>query len=130
MDNLTKDQIVNAISHMSVLDIMDLIKLIEQKFNISLSNIQDRVPSTSNNDFSKKDKEKIEKSEFNIVLKSIGKNKIAVIRTIRNLLGLGLKEAKDFVESAPKIIKEKINKEETERLKNILLETGALIEIN
>lgn len=121
--HINKEDILNAISNMSVLEIMELIKLIEDKFNISVDNFQ-----THNNN-EKKDNQKIEQTEFNIILKSIGNNKIAVIRNIRNILGLGLKEAKDFVESAPKIIKEKISKEESEKLKNILLESGASVDI-
>lgn len=122
--HINKEDIINAISNMSVLEIMELIKLIEEKFNISVDNFQTQL---HNNE--KKDNEKIEQTEFNIILKSIGNNKIAVIRNIRNILGLGLKEAKDFVESAPKIIKEKISKEEAEKLKNILLESGAEVDI-
>lgn len=127
MSKINKDQIVQAISNMSVLEIMELIKLIEDKFNVTIANLQ---PSHSYKESQSNENIEQVKSEFNIILKSIGKNKIAVIRTIRNILGLGLKEAKDFVESAPKIIKEKTSKEEVEKIKTLLLESGAVIEIH
>lgn len=120
---ITKNQILEAISEMSVKDITELVSDMEKKFNVSVNNL---VTSTIQN----KPTEIIEeKSEFNVVLKSIGSNKIAIIKAVRSATGLGLKEAKDLVESAPVSIKEKINKENADSLASILKDAGAEVEI-
>ncbi|WP_343189484.1 50S ribosomal protein L7/L12 [Buchnera aphidicola] len=120
--SITKEEILESISNMSVKNIVELIKDMEKKFNITAN--------TEINSSKKKQKnEKEEKTEFNVLLKTIGKNKIPVIKIVRSSTGLGLKQAKDLVESCPAIIKEKINKEEAETLKKNLEDVGALIEI-
>ncbi len=118
---ITKKQILEKIYSMTLLEIVELIDDLEKKFGIS--NIQNF--NTNNLDNNKK----IKKNEFNLYLKSIGTNKISVIKIIRNFLNLGLKDAKDLVESSPVLIKEKMNKIDLDSLKNSLEEVGATIEI-
>lgn len=120
--SLSKEEILEAISHMSVIEIVDLVSMMEKKFGVS-SNPVSTVSSEN------KVEVKEEKSEFDIELSSIGSNKIAVIKSVRALIGLGLKEAKDTVESAPVVIKENVSKEESEKIKKILEEAGAVINL-
>lgn len=119
---ITKEQIIEAIADMSVTNVIDLISDMEKKFNVSAAsqNNSGNNQNTSNTE---------EKTEFNVFLKSIGKNKIAVIKAARSATGLGLKEAKDLVESAPVIIKENLNKNDSLSLKKVLEDAGAEIEI-
>ncbi|WP_343152816.1 50S ribosomal protein L7/L12 [Buchnera aphidicola] len=119
---ITKEQIIEAIADMSVTNVIDLISDMEKKFNVSAvsQNNSGNNQNTSNIE---------EKTEFNVFLKSIGKNKIAVIKAARSATGLGLKEAKDLVESAPVIIKENLNKNDSLSLKKALEAAGAEIEI-
>lgn len=119
---MTKEKIIEAISEMSVMDIVDLVSIMEKKFGVSSIPIS----SSGNNETIEK---KEEKTEFDVLLKSIGKNKIAVIKVVRSTLGLGLKESKDLVESSPVVLKEKMNKKDAELLKDNLEKTGAVIEI-
>ncbi|QJC34201.1 50S ribosomal protein L7/L12 [Enterobacteriaceae endosymbiont of Donacia cinerea] len=119
--SITKEQIIKAIESMSIMDLMELISSIEKKFGVS------SIINEKNNNQEKEEKE--EQTEFNIYLKSIGKNKISVIKAVRSIMGLGLKEAKDLVESAPVILKESINKTEALDLESKLKISGAEIEI-
>ncbi|XBC38224.1 MAG: 50S ribosomal protein L7/L12 [Buchnera aphidicola (Floraphis choui)] len=120
--SITKEQILEAISKMSVTNIMELVSDMEKKFGVSAA--------TSVNSISSSATEPIEeKIEFDVILKSIGGNKVSVIKIVRSSTGLGLKQAKDLVESAPTIIKERITKIEAESLKKMLDETGAETEI-
>ncbi|MCW5197022.1 50S ribosomal protein L7/L12 [Buchnera aphidicola] len=119
---ITKEQILETISNMSVMDIVDLIASMEKKFGIS-----SEIPINNTNIPNQEIKE--EKTEFNVLLKSIGKNKISVIKAVRSATNLGLKESKDLVESTPTIIKEKINKKDAELLKDNLEKAGAEVEI-
>ncbi|QJC28722.1 50S ribosomal protein L7/L12 [Enterobacteriaceae endosymbiont of Plateumaris consimilis] len=121
--SITKEQIIEAVSTMSIMDIMDLISDMEKKFGVSASTIMTKAVNDT------KIEEVEEKTEFNLYLKSIGKNKIAVIKAVRSCMGLGLKESKDLVESAPVILKEAISKEEALSLEKTLKITGAEIEI-
>lgn len=120
---IDKNQILEAISSMSVKDITELVAAMEEKFNVSSKDIS----ASLNN----KDQNKVveEKTEFDVIIKSIGTNKIAVIKAVRSITGLGLKEAKDLVESAPVVIKEKVSKENANSLLDSLKTTGAEIEI-
>ncbi|UDG80272.1 50S ribosomal protein L7/L12 [Candidatus Annandia pinicola] len=117
-----KEKIVDLISNMSIKDILDLIKKIENKFNISSSEYINKTNSAS-------DKKIEEKTEFNIILNSVGKNRISVIKAIRSITSLGLKESKNLVESAPILVKENINKEECQKIKKTLEDVGAKVEI-
>ncbi|QJC33382.1 50S ribosomal protein L7/L12 [Enterobacteriaceae endosymbiont of Donacia clavipes] len=117
---ITKEQIIEAVESMSIMDIMELINSMEKKFGVS------SVIKNEENNNKKKIEEKV---EFNVYLKNIGKNKISVIKAVRSIMNLGLKEAKDLVESAPVILKEAINKEEALDLESKLKISGAEIEI-
>jgi len=120
--SITKEQILEAISEMSVMNVVDLITAMEEKFGVSAS-----MPINNSNNHEKDANE--EKTEFDIFLKVIGPNKVSVIKTVRSATGLGLKEAKDLVESAPTVLKENISKEDAESLKKTLEDVGAEIEI-
>ncbi|MGD6858494.1 MAG: 50S ribosomal protein L7/L12 [Enterobacteriaceae bacterium] len=121
--SISKEKIVSEINSMSTKDLIDLIKLIESKFNIS----SDNYPTSSNKNIDVKKEE--QQTEFSVTLKSIGTNKISVIKAIRTLIQLGLKEAKDLVESAPVLIKENLKKEEVEIFRKTLESAGAILEI-
>ncbi|VFP79039.1 50S ribosomal protein L7/L12 [Buchnera aphidicola] len=120
--SITKEEILDTISNMSVKEIMQLISAIEKKFDISSN-----IPLNIKQDSSKNKKE--EKVLFNVKLISIGSNKVSIIKIIRSTTGLGLKESKDLVESAPTLIKENITKENAESLKKTLIDSGATAEI-
>ncbi|BBI01047.1 50S ribosomal protein L7/L12 [Buchnera aphidicola (Nipponaphis monzeni)] len=120
--SISKEQIIETISKMSVNNIIELISDIEKKFNVSAT-----MPVSSTNVAS--DQTKIEKTEFDVFLKTIGPNKISVIKAIRSTTSLGLKESKDLVESAPILIKEHISKEEANILKKTIEASGAEVEI-
>jgi len=122
---LKKEDIINAISKMSVMEIVDLVKEMEKKFDVSASN----MVVSNNNASDKKEEETKEQTEFSVTLESFGKSKISVIKSIRSIINLGLKEAKDFVEGAPKLIKEGIDKKESEEIKKKLEEVGAKVSI-
>merc|ERR1712183_567068 len=121
MGDLKKDDIINAISKMSVMEIVDLVKEMEKKFDVSASSM---MMSANNNAGAEK-----EQTEFAVTLESFGTSKISVIKSIRSIINLGLKEAKDFVENAPKLIKEGIDKKESEEIKKKLEEVGAKVSI-
>lgn len=123
--DLKKDDIINAISKMSVMEIVDLVKEMEKKFDVSASNMMMGGGAVANSE-----KEEVkEQTEFNVTLESFGSSKISVIKSIRSIINLGLKEAKDFVENAPKLIKSGINKAESEEIKKKLEEVGAKVSI-
>ncbi|MFP3019399.1 MAG: 50S ribosomal protein L7/L12 [Arsenophonus sp.] len=119
---LTKEQVINAVAEMSVMDIVELITMMEDKFNVSAA------PVATISEPSKTEVVE-EKTEFDVILSTIGANKVAVIKAVRTAIGLGLKEAKDMVESAPVTIKEAVSKEESEKLKKLLEEAGAFVEV-
>ncbi|QCI24154.1 50S ribosomal protein L7/L12 [Buchnera aphidicola (Muscaphis stroyani)] len=120
--SITKEQILDAVSEMSVMNIVELISEMEKKFGVSAN-----ISSHSGNDHEKKPAE--EKTEFDVFLKVVGPNKVPVIKTVRSATGLGLKEAKDLVESAPTVLKENLSKTDAESLKKKLEDVGAEIEI-
>ncbi|VFP83488.1 50S ribosomal protein L7/L12 [Buchnera aphidicola] len=119
---INKEEILHAISEMSVKEIMELVSMIENKFDIT-SNIplDNQKISTESN--------KEEKVSFTVKLMTIGPNKVSIIKIIRSTTGLGLKESKDLVESAPTIIKENITKENADSLHKMLIDAGATAEI-
>ncbi|CAL4318058.1 50S ribosomal protein L7/L12 [Buchnera aphidicola] len=120
--SITQEQILEAVSKMSVMNIVELISAMEEKFGVSAN-----MSMNSNNNVENNTVE--EKTEFDIFLKAIGPNKVSVIKTVRSATGLGLKEAKDLVESAPTLLKENITKDDAESLKKTLEDVGAEIEI-
>lgn len=118
--SITKDQILEAVSTMSVMEIVELVSAMEEKFGVSAT------PTT----VAASPIEIVEEqTEFDVILKAIGANKVAVIKSVRSATGLGLKEAKDLVESAPTVIKEGMSKDDATSLEKILKEVGAEVEI-
>ena len=115
---LSKDEIIDAIAAMSVMEVVELVKAMEEKFGVSAAAAVVAGPAAGAAAAE-------EKTEFDVTLKEVGANKIAVIKAVRTATGLGLKEAKDLVESAPAKIKEALPKEEAEALKKALEEAGA-----
>jgi len=123
--DLKKEDIINAISKMSVMEIVDLVKEMEKKFDVSAASMMMNTNAVVNTE-----KEEVkEQTEFAVTLESFGTSKISVIKSIRSIINLGLKEAKDFVENAPKLIKEGIDKKESEDIKKKLEEVGAKVSI-
>ena len=121
---LTKEDILNAIAEMPVMELVELIEAAEEKFNVSAAAVAVAGPAAGGEAAAVE-----EKTEFDVVMTSFGGNKVAVIKAVRGATGLGLKEAKEVVESAPKAIKEGVSKEEAEELKKQLEEAGAEVEI-
>ena len=126
MANITKDQVIEFISNMSVLEMSDLVKEMEEKFGVSAAAAAVAAPAAASGDTAAPVEEK---TEFDVILTSIGEKKINVIKEVRAITGLGLKEAKEAVESAPKAIKEGVSKEEAEEVKKKLEEAGASVEL-
>lgn len=125
---LTKDQLIDEIKQMSVLDLADVVKALEEEFGVSAAApvaVAAAGPGADNGGAAVE-----EKTEFDIVLKEYGANKIAVIKAVRELTPLGLKEAKDLVEAAPKAVKEGVTKDEAEEAKSKLEAAGAVVEVN
>jgi len=122
---LSKDDILNAISEMSVMDLVDLIKSIEDKFGVSAA----APVAVAAGPAAAAAPAAEEKTEFNIVLTSAGANKVSVIKVVRELTGLGLKEAKAVVDGAPGSVKEGVSKAEAEDAKKKLEEAGASVEL-
>lgn len=121
---ITKDDIIDAISKMNVMDVCDLVKMIENKFGVSSQPIvSDSNSSTIKNPVQE------EKTEFNVILTKIGSSKIAAIKVVRSILNLGLKEAKDAVESLPFTVKEGVSKEDAESIKKQFEDSGAKVEL-
>ena len=127
MANITKDQVIEFISNMSVLEMSELVKEMEDKFGVSAAAAAVAAPVVAGTGDEAAPAE--EKTEFDVVLTSIGEKKINVIKEVRGITGLGLKEAKEAVESAPKAIKEGVSKEEAEEVKKKLEEAGASVEL-
>jgi large subunit ribosomal protein L7/L12 len=128
MPALTIDEIVEAIGNMTLLEVAELVKKLEEKFGVSAAAVVAAAPAASGAPAGPAPAAE-EKTEFTVVLKSAGANKINVIKVVREITGLGLKEAKDLVESAPKPVKEGIPKEEAENIAKKLQEAGAEVEI-
>jgi large subunit ribosomal protein L7/L12 len=118
-------KLVEEIEKMSVLDLAELVKVLEEKFGVSA--MVAAAPSANGGASAEAVKE--EKTSFNVELKSAGGQKIQVIKVVREITGLGLKEAKDIVDAAPKILKENLKKEEAEELKKKLEAAGATVEL-
>ena len=125
-----KDAIIEAIAKMSVMDLAELVKALEEKFGISAASLA-AAPAAGQGASVAGGAQAAqeEKTEFNVVLTSAGANKIQVIKVVREITGLGLKEAKDLVEGAPKAVKEGVAKEQAEEIKKKLTEAGATVEL-
>ena len=126
MANITKDQVIEFISNMSVLEMSDLVKEMEEKFGVSAAAAAVAAPAAASGGTAAPVEEK---TEFDVILTSIGEKKINVIKEVRAITGLGLKEAKEAVESAPKSIKEGVPKEEAEELKAKIEAAGGEVEL-
>ncbi len=122
---MTHEEFISAIEKMSVLELNELVKALEEKFGVSAAAAVVAVPGAA-----AAAPVEEEKTEFDVILKDAGSEKIKVIKVVRELIsGLGLKEAKDLVESAPKTLKEGISKEECQKIKEKFAEVGAVVEI-
>ncbi len=122
---LSKEEILDAIASMSVLEVSELIKMMEEKFGVSAAAAAVAVAAPAAGAAAPAE----EKTEFDVVLSEIGSNKVATIKAVRELTGLGLKEAKELVESAPKAVKEGLPKAEAEEAKKKLEAAGAKVEL-
>ena len=118
---MTHEEILNAISEMSVLELSELVKAIEEKFGVSAAAGVAVVAGPAAGDAA------AEKTEFDVELTEVGSEKIKVIKVVREVTGLGLKEAKEAVDNAPKVLKEQASKEDAEAIKAKLEEVGAKV---
>ncbi len=125
---LTKEEIIAAIKTMTVLDLADLVKTLENEFGISAAPVAAAAPAAAPGKPAEAPSEE-EKTEFTVTLKSFGEKKIEVIKAVREVTTLGLKQAKDLVEAAPQIVKEGVPKEEAETAKQKLEAAGATVEV-
>ena len=120
-----KDAFLTALDGMTVMELNDLVKAIEEKFGVSAAAMA--APAAAGGGAAAAAAE--EKTEFNVVLTDAGANKVSVIKAVREITGLGLKEAKDLVDGAPKPIKEGVNKDEAEAIKKKFVDAGATVEV-
>lgn len=123
--DLSKEEILDAIASMSVLEVSELIKMMEEKFGVSAAAAAVAVAAPGAAAAAPAE----EKSEFDVVLTEIGANKVQVIKAVRELTGLGLKEAKDLVDGAPKTVKEGLAKTDAEEAKKKLEAAGAKVDL-
>jgi large subunit ribosomal protein L7/L12 len=123
---VSKEDILETIGNMTVLEIVDLISAMEEKFGVSAAAAVAAAPAAAAAGEAAAEEVK---DEFNVVMTSFGANKVGVIKVVRALTGLGLKEAKDLVEGAPATVKEAVGKDEAEKMKKELEEAGASVEL-
>ena len=121
---VSKDDILDAISSMSVMEVVDLIEAMEEKFGVTAAVAVAAAPAAGGDAAAAE-----EKTEFDVVMTSFGDNKVSVIKAVRAITGLGLKEAKEMVEGTPSTIKEGASKDEAEKLKTDLEGAGAQVEL-
>jgi large subunit ribosomal protein L7/L12 len=121
---VSKDDILESIANMSVMEVVELIEAMEEKFGVSAAAAVAAAPAAAAGG-----EAAAEKDEFDVVMTSFGDNKVGVIKAVRGITGLGLKEAKEMVEGAPSTIKEGASKDEAEDLKKQLEEAGAQVEL-
>jgi large subunit ribosomal protein L7/L12 len=119
---ITKEDILEAVSNMTVMEIVDLISAMEEKFGVSAAVAVAAAPVAAAAAVE-------EQTEFDVILTGFGENKVAVIKTVRTITGLGLKEAKDAVEGVPTTLKEGIPKAEAETIKQQLIDAGATVDV-
>lgn len=121
---ISKDDILEAVGAMSVMDLNDLVKAFEEKFGVSAAAVA-AGPAAGGGAAAAAE----EQTEFNVILAEVGANKVGVIKAVREITGLGLKEAKDLVDGAPKAVKEAVAKADAEAAKKKLEEAGAKVEV-
>jgi large subunit ribosomal protein L7/L12 len=124
---LSKDEILDAIGNMSVFELSELIEAFKEKFNVTIAAVAPAAAPAAGGGAAAPAVE--EQTEFTVVLKEAGAKKIQVIKVIREITGLGLKEAKDLVDGAPKMVKENVSKDEAAQLKAKLEAEGAVVEV-
>lgn len=122
---LSKDDILNAIADMSVMDVVDLVSAMEEKFGVTAAAAVAAAPAAAADAGAAAE----EQTEFSVMLTGIGEKKVNVIKAVRGITGLGLKEAKALVDEAPSAIKEGVGKDEAEEVKKQLEEAGAAVEL-
>jgi large subunit ribosomal protein L7/L12 len=122
---VSKEDILEAIAGMTVMEVVELIEAMEEKFGVTAAAAVAAAPAAAGGDAAAAE----EQTEFDVVLASFGSNKVAVIKAVRGITGLGLKEAKEAVEGAPTTLKEGVSKEEAEDIKKQMEEAGASVEI-
>ena len=122
---VSKDDILEAISNMSVMEVVDLISAMEEKFGVSAAAAVAAAPAAGGGEAVAE----AEKDEFDVMMTNFGQNKVSVIKAVRAITGLGLKEAKGMVESAPVAVKEGVSKAEAEDVQKQLQEAGAEVEL-
>ncbi|MCD6599263.1 MAG: 50S ribosomal protein L7/L12 [Dehalococcoidia bacterium] len=126
---MDKEEIIDAIKSMTVMDLADLVKTLEDEFGVSAAPVAVGVAPAAAPGNQVAEAQEEEKTEFTVVLKAIGEKKIEVIKAVRQVTDLGLKQAKDLVESAPHVVKEGVSKEEASTTKQKLETAGASVEI-
>ncbi|MDN5335842.1 MAG: large subunit ribosomal protein [Synergistales bacterium] len=126
---MTKEEIISAIENMSVLELSELVKELEDKFGVSAAAPAMAMPMMPGAVAGAAAPAEEEKTEFDVILKTSGSNKIATIKVVREITSLGLKEAKELVDNVPKPVKEAVSKEEAEEIKKKLEEAGAEVEL-
>ena len=122
---VSQEEILETISSMSVMEVVDLISAMEEKFGVSAAAAVAVAAPAAGGEAAAAE----EQDEFNVVMSSFGENKVAVIKAVRGITGLGLKEAKDMVEGVPATVKEGATKDEAEAIKKTLTEAGATVEL-
>ena len=123
---VSKEELVETLSAMSILEVTELVSLLEEKWGVSAAAAVATVAVAAGDAGGAKEEVK---DEFDVVMTSFGENKVNVIKTVRAITGLGLKEAKDMVEGVPSVVKEAANKAEAESIKKQLEEAGAAVEL-
>jgi large subunit ribosomal protein L7/L12 len=127
--NLTKEDVIKYIEEMPVLELAELVKELEDRFGVTAASMAVGVAPAAAPATAASAAEAEEKAEFDVVLTGFGDKKIQVIKAVREVTNLGLKEAKDLVEGAPQSVKEKVTKEEADKIKQKLEEAGGTVEI-
>jgi large subunit ribosomal protein L7/L12 len=122
---VSKEDILDTISNMTVVEVVDLIEAMEEKFGVSATAAVAVAPAAAGGEAAAAE----EQTEFDVILASFGENKVGVIKAVRAITGLGLKEAKELVEGAPSTVKEAASKDEAEGIKKQLEEAGAKVEL-
>lgn len=123
---VSKEDILETISNMTVMEVVDLISAMEEKFGVTAAAAVAAAPAAGGGEAAEAAEEQ---TEFDVVMSSFGDNKVGVIKAVRAITGLGLKEAKDMVESAPTAVKEGLEKDDAEEIKKKLEEAGASVEL-
>jgi len=123
---VSKEEILDAVANMTIMEVVELIGAMEERFGVTAAAAVAVAPAAGGGGEAAPEEEK---TEFDVVLASFGSNKVAVIRAVRALTGLGLKESKEAVEGAPNTIKESVSKDEAEEAKKALEEAGAVVEV-